>query len=485
MGKLGEAVEKTESQMEEIRWGLQYNEIFSQCTEAQINFLIEGFIDIEVEKGEIIVTQGDPGNNCFVVAAGTFEEILEDQKGKVIGTYGPGDSFGLLALLYNSLRPSTIRCTKRGRIWCLERARFRRVLVPKGSKSQRAEDAARLAKAVKSSKATSGGPASDLPKWRDLELRRILGTGTYGRVKLVVHKPTGKTYALKCMRKGLIVKEKQVKHVVQEKQILAMVRHPFILGLVGTYQDNGELYMLLELALGGELFTLLGKRAPLKDSASRFYAAQVVAVFAYLHSQSVVYRDLKPENLLLDDHGYLRLVDFGFAKLITDRTFTLCGTPDYLSPEIILNKGHGFGVDWWCTGVLCFECLCGACPFNVGNKDPMEGYRKIIKCKVPYPAALSMLAKDFIQRLLTVDQYRRLGCLKHGANDVKMHPWFQGLDFADLEAKKLSAPFVPKIKSKTDDSNFARAGVDQTAAKFPNEDFPEDMFAEFADTWVS
>ena len=124
----------------------------------------------------------------------------------------------------------------------------------------------------------------DRPKFTDLELRRILGVGTFGRVKLVVHKPTGNTYALKCMRKAQVVATKQQSHVLNEKKILAMMEHPFILGLVQTYQDAGELYMLIELALGGELFTLLAKRAPLFDSPARFYAASVVSMFSYMHN---------------------------------------------------------------------------------------------------------------------------------------------------------------------------------------------------------
>jgi len=332
---------------------------------------------------------------------------------------------------------------------------------------------------VKKREAEAAAP--EKPKYADLELRRILGVGTFGRVKLVLHKPTNTTYALKCMRKAQVVATKQQSHVLNEKNILAMMEHPFILALVNTYQDAGELYMLLELALGGELFTLLAKRAPLFDSPARFYAANVVSMFSYMHGYKVIYRDLKPENLLLDATGYLKLVDFGFAKILQDRTWTLCGTPEYLAPEIILNKGHGFGADWWCVGILAFECLTGTTPF-VSN-DPMEGYRKIIKCRVPWPAQLSTLARDFIDRLLCVDPSRRLGCLKGSSKDVRSHPWFQGLDFKALEAKQLPAPYTPKIKSQTDDSNFDQY-TDEGKINFPQEDFPPDMFKDFATEWV-
>jgi serine/threonine protein kinase len=270
--------------------------------------------------------------------------------------------------------------------------------------------------------------------------------------------------------------------VLHEKRILAMMEHPFILRLMATYQDAGELYMLLEIALGGELFSLLAKRSPLSDSHARFYAAQVVAIFTYMHSLKVVYRDLKPENLLLDLDGYLKMVDFGFAKILQDRTWTLCGTPEYLAPEIILNKGHGYGADWWCVGILSFECLTGGTPF-VSN-DPMDGYRKIIKCRVQWPTAFTPAAKDFIDKLLCVDQTNRLGCLKGGSADVKGHKWYNGhVDFKKLEAKDIPAPYTPRIRGNMDDSNF-QSYEDDGVRNFPQNNFPRDMFSEFADVWV-
>ena len=159
------------------------------------------------------------------------------------------------------------------------------------------------------------------------------------------------------MRKRQLIEMKQVEHVINEKQLLGLANHPFVISLAASYQDGVELYMLLELSLGGELFTRLRDYHRFEESTARFYAASVVSAFAHLHDLSIAYRDLKPENLLLDTKGYMKLCDFGFAKMVTDgRTFTLCGTPEYLAPEIISNVGHSMAVDWWGSASSSSRC---------------------------------------------------------------------------------------------------------------------------------
>jgi len=454
---------------------IEHIKLFDQLSvDDQDDFLVK-LEEKEYKSGENCITQGEENDTFFVIKSGTAKVLLNSPGGgesRELATLSTGKFFGERALLKSDVASATIKVAEGGHLVCYtcDRDTFTAVLGPLQDlidKEMEKRDAARN--------------RPERPKFADLEIRRILGVGTFGRVKLVIHKPTNVTYALKCMRKAQVVATKQQSHVLNEKRILAMMDHPFILALVNTYQDAGELYMLEELALGGELFTLLAKRAPLFDQPAKFYAASVASMFSYMHSLKVIYRDLKPENLLLDKDGYLKLVDFGFAKILQDRTWTLCGTPEYLAPEIILNKGHGFAADWWCVGILAFECLTGTTPF-VSN-DPMEGYRKIIKCRVPWPAQLSTAGRDFIDRLLCVDPSRRLGSLKGGSKDVRQHNWFSGLDFKCLEEKQLPAPYVPKIKSSTDDSNFDTY-TDEGKLNYPQEDFPRDMFAEFAEEWV-
>ena len=185
----------------------------------------------------------------------------------------------------------------------------------------------------------------------------------------------------------------------------------------------------------------------------RLYCGQIVSIFEYLHSKNIVYRDLKPENILIDKSGYLKLTDFGFAKTIEGRTYTLCGTPEYLAPEIILNKGHGKPVDWWTTGILLYEMIAGIDPFS--DDDPMMVYQKILKGKIKFPSNFDSNAKSLIKHLLEADLTKRYGNLKGGVSDIKGHRLFKTMDFSQLLAKHLPAPYIPKVKNNGDISNFS------------------------------
>eukprot|EP00010_Vexillifera_abyssalis_P008521 CAMPEP_0201545572 /NCGR_PEP_ID=MMETSP0173_2-20130828/2042_1 /ASSEMBLY_ACC=CAM_ASM_000268 /TAXON_ID=218659 /ORGANISM="Vexillifera sp., Strain DIVA3 564/2" /LENGTH=351 /DNA_ID=CAMNT_0047953997 /DNA_START=235 /DNA_END=1290 /DNA_ORIENTATION=+ len=279
-----------------------------------------------------------------------------------------------------------------------------------------------------------------------------IGTGTFGRVFLVRCKSTKKYFAMKVMKKHDIVRLKQVEHIENERSLLASVIHPFIVPIYGAFQDNQHLYMILEYIVGGEVFSHLRRAGRFSAEVSRFYAAEIVLAFEHLHAQDIVYRDLKPENLLLDAKGHLKITDFGFAKRVTDRTWTLCGTPEYLAPEIIQSKGHGKAVDWWAFGVFLFEMLAGYPPFFDDN--PFGIYEKILASKVHFPPHFDQNVKDLIRRLLVPDQSRRLGNLRGGAEDIKRHKWFKGVDWNAVLQRKVVAPIIPRYKKEGDTSNF-------------------------------
>ncbi|KAI8147959.1 camp-dependent protein kinase 9 [Fennellomyces sp. T-0311] len=314
---------------------------------------------------------------------------------------------------------------------------------------------------------------------KDFELLDTLGTGTFGRVYLTKFKATSKFYAMKVLKKSEVVRLKQVQHLLWEKQILASVRFPFIVDLFCTFQDDTNLYMLLEYVVGGELFSHLRRAGRFTNDMTRFYASEIVLAIEYLHSKDIIYRDLKPENLLIDHQGHIRLTDFGFAKKIADRTWTLCGTPEYLAPEIIQSKGHGKAADWWALGILIFEMLAGYPPFFDDNSFGI--YEKILAGKVQFPAHFDMLAKDLLKRLLVGDLTKRLGNLKGGSEDVKRHRWFRGVDWIGLLDKTVRAPIVPSYRHPGDTSNFEKyPDIFETDRNAPAGDDPyKHLFVEF------
>ena len=314
-------------------------------------------------------------------------------------------------------------------------------------------------------------------KVKDYDKLKTVGLGSYGRVRLCKQKKTGNVYVMKILKKNDIIKQKQVDHVYSEFNILSMLKHPFIVQLLGfNFDDPKYIYFILEYIQGGELFTLLRTNGTFPVPQAKFYIAHIITIFEYLHSKNIVYRDLKPENILINKNGYLKLTDFGFAKqLENEKTYTLCGTPEYLAPEIILNKGHGKAVDWWTLGILLYEMLVGIDPFS--DDDPMKTYQKILKGKINFPKTINKDAKSLIKHLLTQDTTKRFGCLKNGVKDILNHRLFIGYDWKNFVFLKMEPPYIPPIKSATDTSNFE--SYPDSDVESPSVDRNEDPFLKW------
>ncbi|GKT36042.1 cAMP-dependent protein kinase catalytic subunit PRKX [Aduncisulcus paluster] len=296
--------------------------------------------------------------------------------------------------------------------------------------------------------------------FKELELIKTIGTGTVGRVRLCRHTKTNDFLALKSVHKKSLIALSQVDHIIDELRVLKEVSsHPFIVSLKGSYHDKDYVHMLFEFVPGGELFTYLRKAGKFPLEVAKFYAAELATVLEFLHSKRIVYRDLKPENVLIDKQGHIKLADYGFAKRIKDQTYTLCGTPEYLAPEIIRGSGHSFAVDWWAFGVLIYEMLAGVPPFY--GQTTKQTYEKVLRGSITFPPSWDKTTVSFLKALLNPNKAERLGSVR--ASEVLKHPWFKGVEWRWLRIRLVRPPIIPRVKSAGDTSNFDDFAEDDSA----------------------
>jgi serum/glucocorticoid-regulated kinase 2 len=271
----------------------------------------------------------------------------------------------------------------------------------------------------------------------------VIGKGSYAKVLLVRKKDNGQMYAMKILKKKVIEKKKQEGHIQTERNVLiSMKEHPFFVKIHYSFQTEKNLYFIIDYCPGGEIFGMLQKRHRLSENETRFYAAQLILAIEFLHKKNILYRDLKPENVLIDSDGYLKIADFGLSKLDIDKgnAKTICGTPEYLAPEVIKNLGYGKPFDWWTLGSFIYEMLVGHPPFYVSNRS--ELFDKIKYVNPTYPYYLSTNAKRLIEQLLEKNPDKRLGTI-HGPVEIKEHQWFAGTNWEYILEKKIKAPFLP------------------------------------------
>lgn len=307
------------------------------------------------------------------------------------------------------------------------------------------------------------------------ELLRVIGQGGYGKVFQVRKKDgldAGKIYAMKVLKKAVLVRSKKdISHTQSERNILEEVKCPFIVDLMYAFQTDGKLYLILEYLSGGELFTYLDREGIFNEATARFYIAEVVLAIEHLHNLHIIYRDLKPENIMLNAQGHVVLTDFGLCKeSIHGRdevTHTFCGTIEYMAPEVLSREGHGLSVDWWSLGALLFDMLTGSPPFTSSNRK--KTVEKIMRAKLSFPSHMSKEAKDILQRLIRRDVNLRLGSGDDGAEEIKRHLFFKGINWEDVLLQKLVPPIVPSMCSETDVSNFDSRFTDLAVVDTPVE----------------
>ncbi|KFZ47399.1 cGMP-dependent protein kinase 2 [Antrostomus carolinensis] len=439
---------------------------------------------LEVEyydKGDYIIREGEEGNTFFIIAKGKVivtQSTADHSQPQVIKNLHKGDYFGEKALISDDVRSANVIADEYN-VECLviDRETFNQTVGTYEELQTYLEGyVANLARADEKRHVKGRSFCGQLTKevslelielkekvaqfppspFQNLEVVTTLGVGGFGRVELVKVKNENVVFAMKCIKKKHVVDTKQQEHIYSEKKILEQICSPFIVKLYRTFKDSKYVYMLLEACLGGELWSLLRDRGSFDEATTKFCVGCVTEAFDYLHHIGIIYRDLKPENLILDAEGYIKLVDFGFAKKIGSgqKTWTFCGTPEYVAPEVILSKGHDFSVDFWSLGILVYELLTGSPPFS--GADQMMTYNSILKGieKLDFPKIITRRPEDLIRRLCRQNPTERLGNLRNGINDIKKHRWLHGFNWDGLKVRKLTSPLKRELSGPTDYSYF-------------------------------
>ncbi|XP_066246215.1 putative protein kinase C delta type homolog isoform X2 [Euwallacea similis] len=319
-------------------------------------------------------------------------------------------------------------------------------------------------------------PATTIPRFRkycvdDFNFLKVLGKGSFGKVLLAELKGTEYYYAIKCLKKDVVLEDDDVECTLIERKVLALgTKHPYLCHLLCTFQTESHLFFVMEYLNGGDLMFHIQAERRFSEARARFYGAEIVSGLKFLHNKGIVYRDLKLDNILLDFDGHVRIADFGMCKLqiFLDRMAdTFCGTPDYMAPEIIKGQHYNQCVDWWSFGVLLYEMLLGQSPFSGGDED--ELFWSICNEKPVIPRFLSAEAGSVLLQFLEKDANKRLGNRFSPHGDIQDHPFFKPIDWAALEARQLESPFKPNLQHPLDTQYFDKTFTTEKAKLTPIE----------------
>ena len=398
---------------------------------------------MDVTKGQCIMKETEYGQNYdlkfVVIEYGVFNIY---QQGKKLGIeLFSTSTFGETHLVYGIPQYVTIRAvTNKCLVWYLNRSTYYQISWKYFHKP--------FKNRIKT-------------KLNEFNIITTLGIGSFGRVLLIRDPNNKKTYSLKKIAKNNVIENRQQQHIMNERSVMALITktkstgNTFCCKLYGLYQDKYYLYFLMEPLLGGELFTLLRHNKKFSEKVARFYLSCIIIAFDHLHSLNIIYRDIKPENIMLCKNGYCKLVDFGLSKL-RNNSVTCCGTPEYLAPEVIQNYWQGFELDFWGLGILLYEMIAGYPPF--------QSYEQILSSTVPIPKndnpnkQFSNELLNLIANLLIKHPYQRLGTTankRKGIFEIYQHPWFKNkMEWNALKAQKFRPPYIPDIENDEDCSNF-------------------------------
>ena len=300
---------------------------------------------------------------------------------------------------------------------------------------------------------------------KDFTPIKLIGKGSYGNVFLVRFNKNNKLYAMKVLSKSHIRVQNQENNTRSERNLMVQINSPFIVNIKFAFQNDSKLFLVQEFLQGGDLFFHIHTNSRFSIDRAKFYVIELVLALEFLHKSNMLYRDLKPENILIGADGHIKLTDFGLSKILSDvdKAFTICGTVQYLAPEILSGEGYNLSVDWWSLGCIMFEMLVGRFPFRFrkDGKLNIDVYKKPVR----YPSYIDEDAKDFMSKLLEVDPTKRLGSGENGSEKVKSHPFFKDVDWDEAFQRKLTPPFLPKVDNEVDIRYFEKTFTDEPIYK--------------------
>ena len=404
--------------------------LFKSFSQLKLYKLLELINIEEYKKDEAIIKEGTIGEKFYIIKSGQVEVY---RKNEYIRTLGPMKHFGERSLLLNELRTVTIIAKENVELYSLDKESFK----------------SNLSKTMLSFLNITFNLHDESITLEDLIYIKELGIGNFGKVSLVMNKRTQFPYAIKAISKDRINQENMRNHIELEKIILSKVDHPFIVKSVKYLEDNKNIYFLMEYIKGKELFEIIREIGLLNKEQTNFYIASMLIAINYLHTRKIIYRDIKPENIIVEKNGYIKLVDFGTAKEIEDRTKTVIGTPHYMAPEAIMGNGYSFQVDFWSISICMFEFMCGIVPFADKSSDPMEIYFSIINDDLKFPDKIikDNEFKHIMRKLLDKNPSYRLT----NFYSIKGQTWFKDFNWDELTNLNLKAPYFPNLPYSSND----------------------------------
>jgi len=453
-------MQASEDKIAEYKNHLCRVDLLSPLLEEERSTIARALTEIHYIKNETIIRQGEQGNTFYILFDGELSVSKDGQELTRVSASiddGTAEAFGEKALLNAEARAATITVTSESAsCLALDRETFNFLIGPLETLQSTSSNRA----VRKSGNMTAMMQAQAHVLRRkigrlDLDKVGLLGCGGFGVVELVEHKDTKETFALKALSKGHVVNTSMQQSVMNEKNIMLMSDSEFVVKLYATYNTAQSLLFLLEVALGGELYATYNNKGFYgSEKHARYYLAGVIFAFEHLHDRFVIYRDLKPENVLLNSKGHPKLTDMGLAKFVVGKTFTTCGTPDYFAPEVISTCGHTSAVDWWTLGIFLFELMTGHPPFE--SPSPMQIYAKVMKGigKVSFPPRCSGPIADLVKSLLKRDPADRLPMKPGKVQNLRKHKWFATFSWEQMESQTMDAPYKPAVKSMSDLANF-------------------------------